>query len=1132
MEKSKYRKMNPVEHVLARPEIYVGSMRLRKTFEYIQTSNGIISGGDKGRDIGESVDVVDGQDAVDIADETEIIEKKEIEISPAFVRIFIEPLSNAIDNLARSNKEGIKMTKISVEIDRETGLTTITNDGAGIPIEKHPEYGCYNHTMIFGELFTGSNYNDKEDRFEISGLNGVGVKLTCIFSKLFTVEGVDNKKKFTQTWKKNMSKVSEPLIEKSKLKKGYTKISFIPDFSRFGLEGYNENIIALFKRYLSDTAMITRLRVSFNGSVIPVKNIKDYAGLYSLSGLEEYFTVETENCRVLLTSNTSGEFETISFANGIYTPLGGTHVDSWTETLLRPIVEKFNKPKKPSINISDVKKFFRLFVVASVINPRFESQSKLKLEEPVIKSSIDIKAIKKILKWKVIQKIENVIKGKELSSLKKSERKKRGYEKVKGLEPANNEGGKKGQDCTLILVEGDSAKTYAITGIQKGAFGKVGRDWFGIMTLTGKLLNCRNATISSIEKNKVIESIVKALNLQYDLDYQLEENFLKLRYGRVMAITDADVDGIHISGLLQNMFHVLFPSLLLRKEAFYTSMQTPIVRIYGKTDRFFYDENEYKEYLQKNPKTTNKKYYKGLGTSNDDEILETFAKKIVRFEMDEKAKDSFDKAFHSKMANLRKQWISTPPKDSVLKWKGNKVEQQTITFSDFIDTELIKYSIDDCSRSIPNIMDGLKQGHRKVLYTIFKTPSLKHSGKTMKVAQVAGLVAYETEYHHGEQNLHGTIIGMAQNFVGSNNIPLLVRDGAFGTRNAGGKDAASGRYPLTKLEKITRHIFHPDDDILLTYTEDNGKTVEPEFFVPIIPMILVNGCIAGIGTGWSCSVPNYNPRDIIALIKVWLDKKDSGEITTLQDYSLDPYYEGFTGKIEKENEKKYATYGILKNNIISELPIKCWTNDYTEHLESLREEKKIMSYKNYSTPTRIRYELKPVKDTVLSLEDLKLKTCISISNMMLFDETKKIRKFSTAQEILETFCEIRYGYYVKRKVHKLEQLERLLKLLANKKRFLEYIRDGNIKLFVKTNGKKESKKTEEIITELDEMKFDRVDESFDYLFKLEIMHITAEKINKLENEIVNNRNERDLLSSTKESNIWRNDLEELEKYLK
>ena len=606
----------------------------------------------------------------------------------------------------------------------------------------------------------------------------------------------------------------------------------------------------------------------------------------------------------------------------------------------KPLTSKFNKPKKPQVNLKEIKQFFRIFINCVVPNPEFSNQSKTKLTAPNVKVNVLTKNINTIFKWSFAEEINDIIKGKELLTLKKTEKKKK-FIKIDGFDPANNAGGKDAKDCTLILCEGLSAKTYAVVGIEVGFNNKKGRDWFGIYPLRGKLLNVRNATVTNIAKNKEITDVVQALGLKYGVDYTKEKNFNILNYGKVMIMTDADYDGIHISSLIMNLFHSLFPSLLERDEAFITSMQTPIVKVFlPRKELAFYNEYNFNEFKRKNVNRSYKiKYYKGLGTSSDKEVRETFGQRVIEYIADENISKTMDKAFHSKKSDLRKTWLEEFNVNNII-IDNEEPGTSLMDFSDYLDTELIKFSIDDCKRSIPNIFDGLKESHRKILYGVF-LKNLKPGGKSMKVAQLAGSVAENTNYHHGEQCLFETITKMAQDFPGSNNIPYLFPDGQFGSRLSGGKDAANARYIFTKLTKLTRLIFRPEDDVLLKYIEDDGDKVEPEFYIPILPMILINGCTAGIGTGWSCSVPCYNPLDIIKCIKIWLDNDgniyDKKGNNILPD--LIPWYRKHKGEIKKIDKTKFASYGNFIENkgkcTIDELPVNMWTDKFKNYLDDL-----------------------------------------------------------------------------------------------------------------------------------------------------------------------------------------------------
>ena len=283
--------------------------------------------------------------------------------------------------------------------------------------------------------------------------------------------------------------------------------------------------------------------------------------------------------------------------------------------------------------------------------------------------------------------------------------------------------------------------------------------------------------------------------------------------------------------------------------------------------------------------------------------------------------------FNKKRANDRKNWLSTYNRNNYL-----DTSKSNITYNDFINNDLIHFSKYDNDRSIPNISDGLKISLRKILYSAFK----KNLKTEIKVAQFSGYVSEHSGYHHGESSLNGAIVNMAQKFVGSNNINLFEPKGQFGTRLQGGKDSASERYIFTNLNPLTRLIYPELDDNILDYINDDGDYVEPIYYVPIIPMILINGT-KGIGTGFSTDIMSYNPIKIIDYLEGMLKKVDESELKTI---NIEPYYNGFKGTIKPldEENKKYLIKGIYEivdtDKIrITELPIGTWTQDYKEFLE-------------------------------------------------------------------------------------------------------------------------------------------------------------------------------------------------------
>lgn len=394
----------------------------------------------------------------------------------------------------------------------------------------------------------------------------------------------------------------------------------------------------------------------------------------------------------------------------------------------------------------------------------------------------------------------------------------------------------------------------------------VGRDYYGVYPLKGKPLNVRDASHNQVMANVEVKAIMDILGLKPGVKYT-EENIKTLRYGSLMIMADQDHDGSHIKGLVINFIHHFWPSLL-DVPGFLKQFITPIVKVTkGKQSKTFFTLPEYetwKESTGNDGKGWKIKYYKGLGTSTSQEAKTYFSdldtheitfeclSLDVKEEQDEAEADDLDSdlektkstakpdsvnsyggelidlVFNKKKADERRTWMTENlSKDTYLDYAAVK-DYGSVKYSQFINKEFILFSRSDCDRSIPHVMDGFKPSQRKVLYACIKR-KLKDE---IKVAQLAGYIGEHSAYHHGEASLHSTIIGMAQSFVGSNNINLLTPSGQFGTRRMGGKDSASPRYIFTMLESITRKIFHPDDDELLNYLSDDGMSIEPEFYMP------------------------------------------------------------------------------------------------------------------------------------------------------------------------------------------------------------------------------------------------------------------------------------------------------------
>lgn len=1043
--------------------------------------------------------------------------EKSITFVPGLYKIFDEILVNAADNKQRDQH----MSFIKININQENNCISIMNDGHGIPIEIHKDENIYVPELIFGHLLTSSNYNDNEKKVT-GGRNGYGAKLTNIFSKCFIVEtcNKDRKLEYKQIFENNMSVKHPPTIKKS-TSKDWTRITFYPDLDKFGMKYLDNDIVSLMVKRVYDLAGCTdkSVKIFLNDSQIPIKNFKEYVDMYL--NPEEIKIYQSSERWEICVGTSNGNFQQVSFVNSISTWKGGSHVKYISEKVINCLLTSIEKKYKEKLKSSHIKNHLWIFVNSLIENPSFDSQTKENLTSrpSSFGSSFELsdKFCNQLVKSGIIDKILSWYKFKESKDLKKTDGKKRN--KLVGipkLEDANEAGGRKASKCTLILTEGDSAKALAMSGISV-----IGRDYYGVFPLKGKLLNVRDAKHEQIMNNQEITFLKQIIGLQQGKVYT---DVSSLRYGHVMIMVDQDHDGSHIKGLLINLFHTYWPDLL-KIPGFLTQFITPIVKCSSGYNIFsFYTIPEYENWKQSvgdNIKKWHVKYYKGLGTSTSKEAREYFSKldkHQISFEWyDDKDSESIKLAFLKTNANKRKEWLTEFKSGTYISYNPG----ECINYTDFINKELILFSNTDNIRSIPNICDGLKPGQRKILYSCFK----KNIDKEIKVAQLSGIVSQLSSYHHGEVSLCGTIVNMAQDYIGSNNINLLLPIGQFGTRHLLGKDCASPRYIYTALNPISRLLFPKQDDSILTYCDDDGKSIEPEWFIPIIPMILVNGA-DGIGTGWSTFIPTFNPLEIVDNILMFLNNESMNE--------LHPWYRGFRGVIQKSTEKNsYDIYGNLEivneNTIrIFELPIRKSTDSYKEMLEDMVQKNNILEFTSHHSDSIVEFRVTVrnayEKDINEWLKYFKLYSSISMSNMVLFNYRNKLQRYNNVLEILEEFIKVRMKMYEKRRTHMIQVLERIVVTLNNKVRFINYVVSGRLVI--------NNKSKENILNELVELKFENDGEEFDYLLSMKLWSFTKEKIKVLEKELEDKMNELQELEKTSGKELWIKELKVLREKIK
>ena len=1080
-----------------------------------------------------------------------IIEKN-ISCIPGLFKLFDEGIVNCRDHVVRMQSKvdanvenSLPVTYIDITI-QEDGTIVMTNDGNGIDVVQHPEYKTWVPELIFGHLRTSTNYN-KEEKKIVGGKNGFGFKLVLIWSTYGTVETVDHIRglKYTQEFRDNLDTICVPKITKASKAKPYTKITFKPDYQRLGINGLSEDMIALLKKRVYDISAVTdkTIKVKYNSSIIPTKNFEQYINLYIGDKSHSPRVYEQPNPRweyaVALTP--SNEFIQVSFVNGIYTSKGGKHVEYILNQITRKLVEFIEKKKKIKVNPNSIKEQLILFLRCDIENPAFDSQTKDFMNTPMAKfgSRCDVsdKFIEKVAKMGVMDAACAITEVKENKAAKKTDgTKSRTVKGIPKYEAANWAGSDRSSECTIIFCEGDSAKTAILSGLSSED-----RDTIGVYPLKGKLMNVRGENIKKVNDNKEITEIKKILGLEASKEYKNIEDINKfLRYGKVVFVTDQDLDGSHIKGLGINLFQNEWASLT-KISGFMGYMNTPILKAKkGNQELEFYNEGEYEEWKNNNQngsKGWTIKYYKGLGTSTKSEFKEYFKKKkFVSFEYTGDMSDNtIDMVFNKKRSDDRKLWL-----ENVYDRKSfADTKKLMIPYEEFINKELIHFSKYDCDRSIPNLMDGLKISLRKILFSSFK----KRLTTEIKVAQFSGYVSEHSCYHHGETSLNETIVGMAQNFIGSNNINLLYPAGQFGSRIQGGKDHSSPRYIFTRLERITRLIFPEQDDNILKYLDDDGTPVEPQFYVPIIPMVLVNGS-TGIGTGFSTEILCYNPRDIISYLKNKLQQLTNDNIEFF------PYYEGFTGEITKINDSKFLFKGRYERTEqdkirVTELPIGHWTANFKELLNDLQTDKdkdgkKIVPiikdvYENY-TDTTIDCVITFSKGKIDELEAiqleqgyngleklLKLYSTGSTTNMHLFDSEDKLKKYDAVEEIIDDYYDIRLEHYDSRREYLIDTLEKDIVELSNKAKYIQELLDGTIDL--------RKKKKQEIIDMLTEKDYDKMDgdtEDFKYLIKMPMDAVSEESVDKLLNELHKLEDELERIKSTTIEQMWLSELEFLE----
>jgi DNA topoisomerase-2 len=1165
-----YQRKTPLEHVLIRPDTYVGSTETLEHEIWLRRDDG-----------------ADARFALSTA-----------RFVPALYKVFDEILVNALDNRQRDPST----SRLDVVVDVPRNCVSVRNDGRGIPVVLHASEGIYVPELVLGHLLTGSNFDDSVAKVT-GGRNGFGAKLCNIFSRRFSIDTVDAARglRYRQTWRDNMTRCEPPIVEAAPSgASNYTLVEFEPDLARFGGGAMRSladtDVVRVWRRRASDAAACAPgLAVTWNGAPVEPRSFEEYASLHDAvdvkGGAKLLFErrprwqVGVGVARVSLQSlSASGGAcaAQVSFVNGIATTRGGTHVahvaDVVSQCVLRAI-EKRRKDLQP--RLANIRGALAVFISCNINNPSFDSQTKETLTTRVDDFGEPFEMSDAFAQRVVDESgiVEAVVHQLELRQLRRMDAATAGKKSVRGallglpkLQDAHYAGSDKAGECCLILTEGDSAKALAVAGLSE-----LGRDRYGVYPLRGKLLNVRDAASQRVLDNAELSAVKTILGLKMSDDGQGGKP-AKLRYGRVMLMTDQDADGSHIKGLFINYIHTFWPQLL-KGNRFLEEFVTPIVkatrRVGGAETKAFFTVREFEQWRLALPAPERRKwthkYYKGLGTSTAAEAREYFGnvdRHRLRFlwggsEAPAPASDAPDAedaliemAFARDRVDERKAWldryVGDDNEDAITVIDHSRA---ALSYAEFVNHELVLFSRLSLVRAVPRLLDGLKPGQRKVLYACFR----RKLTQEIKVAQLAGYVAEHTNYHHGEAALSATIIGMAQDYCGSNNVPLLVPAGQFGTRLLGGKDAASPRYLFTRLAPVARLLYREIDDGMLRLAVEDGDRVQPITYAPIVPVVLLNGA-QGVGTGWSTAVPSFHPLDVAENVERTL----AGQPLK----ALLPWWRHFAGTVHAVDAVRgeLVTRGVAratgKTTIeITELPVGRWTTTQKEYLEEMVEIGTVESFRELHTEHSVHFVVtvsprhrKELGGTNKALmRSFRLESTLSLRNMHLFDSQGRLQHFETAEDIVRAFVRERLPYYERRLERQLVTLTVECDVLRIRGEFARFmVLEGGAQWLGRPRN--------ELLAELQRRGFPTelprvpplfADDDFDnsaaidgevvpppqqqpqqqqplpdyeYLLRSSLSSFTAERVQALESELQSRRKERDELDRMSAKDLWRADL--------
>lgn len=1157
---SEFEWLSPREHALKRPDTYAGGTNPVDTEGY----------------------------SFHVDDDKLTAKHERAMIAPAMLKILDEPIQNAMDRPDR------KLIKITCD---ESGSFSVSNDGRTIPIKLWEKTDRYTAEILFTELMSGENFNDaKQQRLDVGGRNGLGIKITALMSDVFEVEcvcvedsllfetssqlcAVDLKKRasvktdeqdvrafddaprfrgvptlgadadgrlgadtrfllkgvvylnkgklrYAQRFEHNLATIHPPDITKttSKDRVSSTTIRFKVDLPRLGMEcPLDASTMGILRSRAYDVAACTdsKVAVFLDDAKLPFKGVKDYATAMGGEWIGRDTNQEGSGASidVCLLARTSPNGYTVGFVNGIRCA-SGPHMDGVFGKLRDVISEMVSKKLKRTVKISvaQIRERLNIVVSARIINPSFTTQTKERLNTKAdlvpayAPSKATCTAFERIGLLKELCDAANDKEDRAVSKSVKAD--KHRASSIPKYERALKLGNKK-TPCQLYITEGDSAKGLAVAG-----FSVIGRDYNGVFPLRGKLVNVNGMSVKSSLEHKEIHHLTQIMGLDPTVTYTAELA-KALPYKNLIIFTDQDNDGSHIMGLVLNWLAYFYPTLLRAHPTFVQRFATPIVRArIGSETRSFFSQTEYKQWAT-GRKPTWVKYFKGLGTSTNEDAKFYFRNIddhliTVKFDSDA-CKDAIDMWFHKQRAAERKVALAGVNGGYI-----NYVEQET-TMRVFCETELVNFGMAANERAIASVVDGLKPSQRKALFS-----TLSRKSGEVKVAQLAAGTAELTAYHHGEQSMIQTIVAMAQPWMGANNVALLSPNGMFGSRHMPREEHSAARYIFTEAAQIARHIFPDADNAVLVMAEDDGKTIEPKLYAPIVPLLLVNGT-EGIGSGWRSKCPPYGMHEIIVNTRLLANDPHA----TL--HPMTPSFLGFKGTVVANGTDFVftGTYAVDDDRHvrITELPPKVWTGPYVEQLRDSMvgdgANKYVISIDDMSTTDDVNILLKLRAGVDLTdrdlVKDFDLSRKLSLSDLNFWDMHDKLTTYAGPHDIMRAHAAFRRNVYEKRRDQLIEQLSHDVKVARSKARF---VREQN------SNAIEPKTHTESELCALLTTNGYYDYKNFEYLRGMSAFSCTIDHADRIDKQADKFQKELDAVKATTVVTLWMEDLDKLEEAYK